>query len=552
MSQFSPYSSPAAPNSEEQLPKSLQYIVEQLSSDTVLKPANICRIVRDADVQAADLLPWADFDHPVGDSYGRQLVYQGPRFEVMVMSWDPGDFSTIHDHGGTQWGAVQIFGEAEHATFRLHEDQLTTLARWRTTPGDIIGVSHNLLHQMGNPFGQERFVSLHVYGQQLPAENITGDARIMELYEEQIHRVDGGVFFALPPEEIKLRKPGLSADFPTRLRHLVELTSRLHRMHQEGHTEVAARLAAVRAALESPAQQEALEAHLQPMMDSEQHTTDSSAWRLLNTELQATALLQQRLESEAGAADSFHFYASLYDELIGEACYKEFMGAYFEHAIREYGINLKDAQILSAGCGTGLVESRIIEQYQLDGDQLYGIDLSKAMIREARKRIHADVGNVLELDPSVRMWDIVFSGLNVYHYVDAERLEDAIAKTAAILKPNGWFIGDFITPDHIRWYPNVLRSSDEQVISVRTPRLVEQEGRLYQESEISIISFRNGRMEVKYAGKHYRFLPPLHRVRQYFERYFEQVHLFEAISLKAIPDYADTCPSTRYVVVARR
>jgi hypothetical protein len=42
-------------------------------------------------------------------------------------------------------------------------------------------------------------------------------------------------------------------------------------------------------------------------------------------------------------------------------------------------------------------------------------------------------------------------------------------------------------------------------------------------------------------------------VRGYFEKAFEgKVELFDALSLTPIPENADSCPSTRYVVVARR
>ncbi|MCB0638640.1 MAG: hypothetical protein KDC54_18545, partial [Lewinella sp.] len=101
-----------------QLPVSLQQIARQLAAQHPARAAAVRKIVLEAQVQPADLAPWADFDHPVSDSYGRKLVYKADNFEIMVMSWRPGDFSTIHDHGHTQWGAVQIFGPAEHATFR--------------------------------------------------------------------------------------------------------------------------------------------------------------------------------------------------------------------------------------------------------------------------------------------------------------------------------------------------------------------------------------------------------------------------------------------------
>lgn len=216
------------------LPASLQYIKDKLSAEKELLPNQMRRIILDAQVNQKDLMPWADFDHPATDGYGRKLVHHGGHFEIMVMSWVPGDYSAIHDHGYTQWGAVQVFGPAEHATFRVKEGKISTLDRWIFNPGDVVGVSHDLVHQMGNTTENTRFLSLHVYGQKEDIESITGDARIFDLENNTIQRVDGGVFFALPSKEIKSTEAGPVGDFPTKLRYMLELTKRLNRMKQAG------------------------------------------------------------------------------------------------------------------------------------------------------------------------------------------------------------------------------------------------------------------------------------------------------------------------------
>ncbi|HRF39659.1 MAG TPA: hypothetical protein PK198_12795, partial [Saprospiraceae bacterium] len=92
-----------------------------------------------------------------------------------------------------------------------------------------------------------------------------------------------------------------------------------------------------------------------------------------------------------------------------------------------------------------------------------------------------------------------------------------------------------------------------KVISLRTPHLVEDSGALFQESEIINISFQQGPMEVTDAGRHRRYLPALHRVRSSFEQAFGgTVRLFDAHSLAPIPADADSCASTRYVVMAQK
>jgi SAM-dependent methyltransferase/predicted metal-dependent enzyme (double-stranded beta helix superfamily) len=533
------------------LPQSLQTIAHRLRERPDFTPAFVRKVILEADVTAEDLMPWADFDHPLADSYGRKLVHKDPNFEIMVMSWQPGDFSTIHDHGYTQWGAVQVFGPAEHATFRITDGKLATLARWQMKTGQVVGVNHDLIHQMGNSTDTP-FLTLHVYGEPDPVDSVTGDARVFDLENGTIQRVDGGVFFSLPSEDIKRVEAGPKGDFPTRLRHLTELVRRLQKMEIERPQVAAAHREKAIKAMEAPSQQKELLRHLDEILDEAGHHSNSIAWRILNWEMKEAAQLQLELLKEKKKEDKFHKYAELYDALIGQPCLDGFMKGYLQFFSSQYGVDLAQQHIISLGCGTGLVEQHLIDEVGVAKDQIYGIDISESMVDVARKRIHADQGDVLTLDPAIRLWDMAFSGLNVFHYLDFHRLEEAIEKTASILKEGGYFIGDFITPDHIRWYPNVMFSEDKKVVSLRTPCLIEQEGRMFQQSEIINVSFLDDTMDVSYAGKHNRFLPPLHRIRQYFERHFSQVELWDAVSLQSIPEWADSCPSTRYVVVAKK
>ncbi len=536
------------------LPRSLAFIAERLESRPPAHAGQMRRLVHEAGVRAEELEPWADFDHPVQDSYGRRLVYQGEHFEIMVMSWRPGDFSTIHDHGYTQWGAVQVFGPAEHATFREEDGVLQTLARWQMQPGDVVGVSHQLVHQMGNPTDATFFLSLHVYGTTEPVDSVTGMARLFDLEREQIHRVNGGVFFALSQKEYVRTEPGPRGDFPTRLRHMVELTRRLQQMRAAGLDLPKGRWEEVVQATFSADQLPALREKLARIVDDEGHVTDSVQWRILKHELREAARLQRILTGQGVAgADAFEDYARMYDDLICRPCLDSFMRRYLFFFAEKHRPELPRDTLISLGCGTGLVERFLIDELGVAYDNLYGIDISEAMVREARKRIRADVGDILTLDPTVRRWDVAFSGLNVLQYLPQARLREAIGKIAAILKPGGWFVGDFITPDHIRWYPNLMTSPDGRTVSLRSPKIIEENGINYQESEILNIHFGESRMYLNYAGRHRRYLPPVFRLRKCFEEAFgSEVYLYDALSLAPIPEWADTCASTRYVVMARK
>ncbi len=210
------------------LPPRLQSLIQTLRRQQDFSPEVACHCVQSANLQAEDLRFWADFDHPLADSYGRHLVYDGGTFEIMVMSWSPGDFSAVHDHGSAQWGAVQSFGPAEHSVYRLQHHQLSTEAIMPFSAGTVIPVDHTLIHQMGNP-SQEPFLSLHVYGSDAQGP-ITGSARIFDLFAGSVQFTDGGVFFCLPQDQVTRELPGLSGDRPTTLRHHQQMLDRIQRM----------------------------------------------------------------------------------------------------------------------------------------------------------------------------------------------------------------------------------------------------------------------------------------------------------------------------------
>ena len=84
---------------------------------------------------------------------------------------------------------------------------------------------------MGN-YGQDPYLTLHLYGCYDREGDVTADARIYDLEEGQIQFADGGVFFDLPETAINRRVPAPSADFATWLRCNVELLKRLFRKNE--------------------------------------------------------------------------------------------------------------------------------------------------------------------------------------------------------------------------------------------------------------------------------------------------------------------------------
>lgn len=189
----------------ETLPKSLEtlktLIIDTINDGGKITAEQVKKLVAQAQVQEEDLKPYADFDHPVEDNYGRKMIYDGGKFEIMAMSWNPEHYSSIHNHGYTQWGVVQVFGNAHHFIYRNKNNALTFAKKEILTKGEITKVVNATIHQMGNP-STSKYMTLHVYGSNEKEGDITADAKNYELEFGRVNHTTGGAFFNLPEGKV--------------------------------------------------------------------------------------------------------------------------------------------------------------------------------------------------------------------------------------------------------------------------------------------------------------------------------------------------------------
>lgn len=215
------------------LPLSVSTLIESIGDRTDFTTAEITQLLKAANIQKKDLKDFTTFDHPKKEGYGRKLVYQTNHFEVLVVSWAPGDFTAIHNHGYTNWGAVKTFGRLEHSTYSLDGDYLTTLFREKLAPEEVIPVDQSLIHQMGNPY-QENVLSIHVYGTSQMVDGITENSQLFEIGKGEVQYVDGGAFYDLPKSQFAIANSDLHADRLTTIGHYTQLLNFYHKTGVRG------------------------------------------------------------------------------------------------------------------------------------------------------------------------------------------------------------------------------------------------------------------------------------------------------------------------------
>mmetsp|Transcript_4300 Transcript_4300/g.7695 ORF Transcript_4300/g.7695 Transcript_4300/m.7695 type:complete len:647 (-) Transcript_4300:158-2098(-) len=569
--------------------------------------AAIANLIKEAEVKLEDLTPWIDRGHSSRDCYGRKAIFGSDTLEVMVMTWLAGDVCALHDHGSTEHGAVQIMGPVDQMHVVVQTNDSTGLLqtlnlRTNHKPGEILQVTHELCHCMGNVSHRSKkdnehslltdeedrennyAVTMHVYwksGKESDhVTSVTGGARVFDVVQSSVCETDAGVFHGLPKSVIMSTEERVEADFPTLLRDGTELLLRMMRMTPEQRAETdTLPISDIFQHLFAFERKEEFLRDVSAIVDAETgHKSDSTQWAILCHALRTAAPLQRMvipgtrntsnnsLVSEDGnqKRDSWQEYARMYDALIGNPCMDSFMGKYVKYFfdqvwLKETGRSIaEDCKVMSVGCGTGLVERFMLDEVGISPQNLAAFDLSPSMVETAvqfRGITTAKVGNVLEMSAEMYgLHDVLYAGLNVFQYLPADKLDDALERTAACTKEGGYFVTDFITPDHIRWYPNLMISADRKTFSLRTPQLIQKDYQMYQRSDIINVTWdtEDGSLKINDSGLHQRWLAPMSRIIEAIEKHFPRVRVFDAVTMEELPRHADTSPSTRYVVIANK
>ncbi|MFW5725216.1 MAG: cysteine dioxygenase [Bacteroidota bacterium] len=187
---------------EKNLPHSLRNLISKLESLKTCNNQILSQIMDDVSLTAEELGRFSCFDHSAGESYGRTQLYHNGRFKIILMSWAPGDFTAIHDHGHVEWGCVWALGEATHRLYSFEDDVLMLKSTRPVMPGEREELRGKLIHMMGNS-GNENILSLHIYGVNQQDTPLSAGARVFSPEKNCTFITDGPAFLDLSDDLVK-------------------------------------------------------------------------------------------------------------------------------------------------------------------------------------------------------------------------------------------------------------------------------------------------------------------------------------------------------------
>jgi predicted metal-dependent enzyme (double-stranded beta helix superfamily) len=196
------------------LPNCLQLIISKIEEAESITSNQLVQIMNQVAINSEDFASFTCFNHPVYESYGRNKIAVGKNFSVFVISWAPGDFTAIHNHGGADWGAVYFFNDTDHRLYSLNENTLKLTQKSKINADTIVSVDGSLIHAMGN-FSNVPFITLHIYGSNKHKPNANDFTIIYELEKKQRQITNGSAFIDISAELCKETLPGIKTNTET-------------------------------------------------------------------------------------------------------------------------------------------------------------------------------------------------------------------------------------------------------------------------------------------------------------------------------------------------
>ncbi len=142
-------------------------IAELDALNCIVDEATCRRIFNEAELTREEVAPYVEEQ---ANSYGRRSVARRENYEVLVLTWKPGQASVAHDHSGSLCGLKVAQGQVIEQFYELGPD-----GQVRPAGSSAFGVGETtvdpgvVVHSLGNAASaSETLVSVHLYSPPLP------------------------------------------------------------------------------------------------------------------------------------------------------------------------------------------------------------------------------------------------------------------------------------------------------------------------------------------------------------------------------------------------
>ena len=133
----------------------------EVLNQSEIRTVDLIRLLNGIKLTAQDVHKLMEID--LAKPYGRKLLFNHSRLEVMVATWTRGFPCVPHDHSSSRSAIRVLQGRAHHRLFRIEENQLIEKSSESKSLNEIIRCSPLQVHAMGDDAAEQSLVTLHAY-----------------------------------------------------------------------------------------------------------------------------------------------------------------------------------------------------------------------------------------------------------------------------------------------------------------------------------------------------------------------------------------------------
>jgi len=148
--------------------RGMTWLVGQLDArNSVIDEPTACQLLTQACLGEKEV---ARYVEPRSGSYARRSVVRREFYELLVLTWMPGQGSVAHDHSGSLCGLKVLQGNLTEQLYESGPDgQVRPTFLCHLAAGEIIVDPGLVVHSLANPAGSDQLlVTVHIYSPPLP------------------------------------------------------------------------------------------------------------------------------------------------------------------------------------------------------------------------------------------------------------------------------------------------------------------------------------------------------------------------------------------------
>ena len=156
--------------SESNLPhiiESLNELVDSLTEGERVTFSHILQSIQVPKLAFDEVSSWSE------ECYTRNCIAQGDKFELILICWEKGQATPIHDHGGEECWVKIIDGEFRETLYQKNENgDLNITKSTHSTIGDITYMIDFMGYHRLENLSNNRSMTLHLYAKPIKSCNI--------------------------------------------------------------------------------------------------------------------------------------------------------------------------------------------------------------------------------------------------------------------------------------------------------------------------------------------------------------------------------------------